>query len=241
MQKKNILVFKHMLSQNPGIFRDFAESQDVEFIEIDLHAGDRIPELSDFDGLWVMGGSMNVWEEKQYPWLIEEKQVIRRAVNELNMPFLGICLGHQLLAEAMGGKVAKTENYELGLFEVSPTDKGLNHPLLHDIPSSSQWVNVHLAEVVRAPEQAVILATSSQCQNHIMQIGKNAYSCQFHPEVCDHTLEEWMKIPGIPEAIEDLLGAGSLDHFKSSITENLPANNAASLILFENWCNLVFN
>mgnify|MGYP003715336745 FL=1 len=238
---KNILVFKHMLSQNPGIFRDFAEAQGVEFIEIDLHAGDRIPELSDFDGLWVMGGSMNVWEEKQYPWLIEEKQVIRRAVNELNMPFLGICLGHQLLAEAMGGKVAKTENYELGLFEVSPTDEGLNHPLLHDIPSSSQWVNVHLAEVVKAPEKAVILATSSQCQNHIMQMGKNAYSCQFHPEVCDHTVEEWMKIPGIPEAIEDLLGAGSLDHFKSSITENLPANNAASLTLFENWCNLVFN
>jgi GMP synthase-like glutamine amidotransferase len=241
MKKKNILVFKHMPSQNPGIFRDFAESQDVEFIEIDLHAGDRIPELSDLDGLWVMGGSMNVWEEEQYPWLVEEKQVIRRAVNELNMPFLGICLGHQLLAEAMGGKVAKTENYEIGLFEVSPTDEGLNHPLLHDIPSSSQWVNVHLAEVVRAPEQAVILATSSQCQNHIMQIGKNAYSCQFHPEVCDHTLEEWMKIPGIPEALDGLLGSEGLAYFEFSIKNNLPANNAASSTLFRNWCGLVFD
>jgi len=61
--KKNILVFKHMPSQNPGIFRDFAESQNVNFIEIDLHAGDKIPDLKDFDALWVMGGSMNVWEE----------------------------------------------------------------------------------------------------------------------------------------------------------------------------------
>ena len=96
-------------------------------------------------------------------------------------------------------------------------------------------------EVVEAPKEAVILATSTICQNHVMQLGEFAYSCQFHPEVCDHTLDGWLKIPGIPEAIEDLLGAGSLDHFKSSITENLPANNAASLILFENWCNLVFN
>ena len=241
MKKKNILVFKHMPSQNPGIFRDFAEAQGVEFIEIDLHAGDRIPELSDFDGLWVMGGSMNVWEEEQYPWLIKEKQVIRRAVNEHNMPFLGICLGHQLLAEAMGGKVAKTENYEIGLFEVSPTDEGLNHPLLHDIPSSSQWVNVHLAEVVKAPEKAVILATSSQCQNHIMQIGKNAYSCQFHPEVCDHTIEEWMKIPDIPEALGGLLGSEGFAYFKSSIANNLPTNNAVSSTLFRNWCGLVFD
>ena len=58
--KKNILVFKHMTSQNPGIFRDFAESRNIAFYEIDLHAGESIPELNDFDGLWVMGGSMNV-------------------------------------------------------------------------------------------------------------------------------------------------------------------------------------
>ena len=234
-------MFKHMPSQNPGIFRSFAQAQGVEFCEVDLHAGEKIPDLKDFDALWVMGGSMNVWEEEKYPWLIEEKQVIRRAVNELNMPFLGICLGHQLLAEAMGGKVAKAENYEIGLFEVSSTDEGLNHPFLHNIPSSSQWVNVHLAEVVRAPEQAVILATSSQCQNHIMQIGKNAYSCQFHPEVCDHTLEEWMKIPGIPEALDGLLGSEGLAYFEFSIKNNLPANNAASSTLFRNWCGLVFD
>lgn len=240
MKKKKILVFKHMPSQNPGIFYQFAEAQGVEFIEIDLHAGDQIPDLTHFDALWVMGGSMNVWEEEKYPWLITEKKAIKRAVNELNMPFLGICLGHELLAEAMGGKVDKTECYEVGLFEVSPTTQGLNHPLLHDIPSSSLWVNVHLAEVVKVPEQAVILATSNHCDNHIMQLGKNTFSCQFHPEVCDHTIEQWMKIPGIPEVLDELLGAEGLAHFKSSIKYNLPANNAASLTLFKNWCGLVF-
>ena len=54
-----------MTSQNPGIFRDFAESRNIAFHEIDLHAGDPIPSLTDYDGLWVMGGSMNVWEEDQ--------------------------------------------------------------------------------------------------------------------------------------------------------------------------------
>ena len=107
---KNILVFKHMPSQNPGIFRTFAQEHGVIFHEIDLHAGESVPTIDQYDGLWVMGGSMNVWEEEQFPWLIEEKKVIQYAV-ENGMPFLGICFGHQLLAEAFGGKVKKNKEY----------------------------------------------------------------------------------------------------------------------------------
>jgi len=119
-----------MSCQNPGIFRDYTVKQGINFVEIDLDAGDEIPDLTQFDGLWVMGGSMNVWEEDKYPWLIEEKQAIHHAVKDLNMPFLGICLGHQLVAEALGGRAEKTDNYEVGLFGIEPTEEGINHPLL---------------------------------------------------------------------------------------------------------------
>jgi len=241
MSEKSILVFKHMPSQNPGIFRNFAEKQNIRFVEIDLHAGEEIPDLTLYDGLWVMGGSMNVWEEDKYPWLIEEKKAIKCAVQELNMPFLGICFGHQLLAEAIGGRAEKTDQYEVGLFEIEPTKEGQDHPLLNNLGVSTKWVNVHLVEVVRPPQGAIILARSTNCHNHIMQVGEYAYSCQFHPEVCGHTLDGWMKIPGIPESIEELLGEEGFAYFKSSVTENLPANNKASLTLFENWCDLVFN
>ena len=101
-----------MTSQNPGIFRDFAKSENISFHEVDLHAGEQIPELKNYHGLWVMGGSMNVWEEDEYPWLVDEKEAIREAIDNLNMPFLGICLGHQLVAEAMGGRAEKTENHD---------------------------------------------------------------------------------------------------------------------------------
>ena len=237
--KKNILVFKHMPSQNPGIFRDFVEKQNVNFVEIDLHAGEKIPDLKNYDGLWVMGGSMNVWEEEEFPWLVAEKAAIRYAVDELKLPFLGICLGHQLLAVAMGGKAINTGKYEVGLFEIKPTKEGLNHPLLNNLKDSEKWVNAHLVEVVEAPKDSIILASSDVCKNHVMQVGDNAFSCQFHPEVCSHTLDGWMQIPGVPDFFEEL-SANGLDELTNSITDNLVINNKASSVLFDNWCNLVF-
>ena len=230
-----------MTSQNPGIFRDFAESQNISFHEVDLHAGEKIPELRDYDALWVMGGSMNVWEEDKYPWLIDEKEAIRQAVKDLKMPFLGICLGHQLLAEALGGKAEKADNHEVGLFEITPTIEGQNHPLLNGFDSSEKWVNVHLVEVTEAPQGSRILASSNQCKNHIMQVSENAYSCQFHPEVCSHTFDGWMCIPGIPEALEDLLGVKGLSDFESEVKKNLKSNRKASHTLFKNWCGIVFH
>lgn len=237
---KQILVLKHMESQNPGIFRRLAAACNVQFNEIDLHAGDTIPDTNSFDGLWVMGGSMNVWEDNEFPWLIEEKQLIRDVVENQRMPFLGICLGHQLLADALGGKTEPTDHPEIGLFPISPTAAGADHPLLKDLPQPSLWINVHRAEVTRLPPGAVSLAHSETCANHVMQIGSSAFSVQFHPEVCEHTVEDWMKIPGIPQALQDLLGQQGIDYFHTSIADYLETHNTAAKQLFQNWLDIVF-
>ena len=84
--------------------------------------GEPIPDLAAFDALWVMGGPMDVWQEAEHPWLKAEKAVIREAVIDRAMPYLGICLGHQLLADALGGVVRPMPEPEIGPFEIELSD-----------------------------------------------------------------------------------------------------------------------
>ncbi len=97
-----LLVFQHIACEHPGILRSFLREDGVAWDAVD-NAGEAIPALEAYDALWVMGGPMDVWDVEDCPWMIEEKRAIRRWVRDLDRPFLGLCLGHQLLADALGG------------------------------------------------------------------------------------------------------------------------------------------
>ena len=114
-----IVVFQHIRSEHPGILRDFLAADRVDWQAVELDEGEPIPDLDGFDALWVMGGPMDVWEEEAHPWLVTEKEVIRKAVIDRGMPYLGFCLGHQLLADALGGTVGPAKIPEVGVMEVA--------------------------------------------------------------------------------------------------------------------------
>jgi GMP synthase-like glutamine amidotransferase len=103
-----LLVFQHIDCEHPGILRRFLAEDTIEWDAVELDAGEPIPPLERYDALWVMGGPMDVWDVDEHPWLIPEKRAIRRWVRELQRPFLGLCLGHQLLADALGGTCGRS-------------------------------------------------------------------------------------------------------------------------------------
>ena len=149
MNIEHILVFQHLRIEHPGIFRDYFKEDGIKWHVVELDEGDSIPELSDFDALWVMGGPMDVWEEEKYPWLIEEKDAIRKAVNELKMPYVGICLGHQLLADALGGEVSPAAVPEVGVLQIQKTEAGKHSPFYENLPESMSCLQWHAAEVIK--------------------------------------------------------------------------------------------
>ena len=87
-----ILVFQHIAAEHPGIFRNYFQEDGIEWVPVEWDEGETISDVEGFDALWVMGGPMDVWEEEQYPWLKLEKSIIRNAVLERNIPYLGFCL-----------------------------------------------------------------------------------------------------------------------------------------------------
>jgi GMP synthase-like glutamine amidotransferase len=103
----HILVLQHEVIEPLGVLEEFLCADDATWHVVEINEGETIPSLEPYDAMIVMGGPQDVWEEDLYPWLRDEKNAIRRFVVDMRRPYFGICLGHQLLADALGGRVQK--------------------------------------------------------------------------------------------------------------------------------------
>ena len=134
------------------------------------------------DILIVMGGSMGVYEADLYPYIKHEIDIIRKRV-EADKPTLGICLGSQLMAAAMGKRVYKgQQGKEIGFRDIHLTPAGQNSPLHHFDPSKTRIMQIH-GDTFDLPEEATLLASSPIYTNQAYRIGQNCFGLQFHPEL----------------------------------------------------------
>jgi len=172
-----------------GAYADWLIEEGIVFRIVRPYLNEEIPLPEKTTASIVLGGSMGANETEKYPSLLTVRDFIRHAVT-LERPYLGICLGGQLLADVCGAPVRSCSYGERGINPINLTGEGISDPLFDGVPEqfiSFQWHN----DSFDIPSGGQRLAFSATCPNQALRYGKNAYGLQFHPEVNENIVANW--------------------------------------------------
>ena len=238
---KNVIVLQHIKIEDPGYIKDLMIKDNINLTTIELDEGEKIPnDLSKFDAMFCMGGPMDTWMEKDYPWLIDEKKRIKEFVVDLKKPYLGFCLGCQLLGEVIGGKVVRSEPSEIGILDIDFLKTKDEDNLFSSFPNKIKSLQWHSYEVqnLENNKDVTLIGSSNVTKYQIFRYQNHAYGIQFHIEIKDTTVNEWGCVPEYKSALEKQLGKGALEKFDKSAQENMTDMNKYSQILYKNFKKL---
>lgn len=202
------VILQHVPFEGPGSIADWLAGKNAEVLVVRLYAGDALPDANEPDLVIAMGGPMSVNDEWFHEWLAEEKRFLAQCV-AAGKAVVGVCLGAQLIASALGARVAPNEHAEIGWFDISavPTDDGFR------FPERSTVLHWH-GETFALPPGAKLLAGSEACKHQAFQLGDRVIGLQFHLETTPDSLDALLEACGdelVPERYvqeeEDILAA----------------------------------
>lgn len=202
---KRLLVFQHVAHEILGNLDPLLRESGfrIRYVNFGRHPDAR-PDISRYQGLIVLGGPMNCDQSDRYPHLTTEIEIVREAIAD-GKPVLGICLGAQLIARALGARVFKNPVREIGWYDLAPTGAGRTDPLFRAFADHQMIFQWH-GDAFEIPDGAIHLASSPGCVNQAFRYGEYVYGLQFHLEVDEPMIGRWLHAPVNARQIEALGG-----------------------------------
>lgn len=192
---------QHLPNEGPGHAADWLAAHGHSLTFTHLFAPDPVfPALAEFDGLLILGGAMSVYDEAAFPWLIAEKAFLREVLRAGKLT-LAICLGAQLVAQALGGEVRPNPDPEIGFWTVRFSAKSLEHPLLRGWPEKAAVLHWHV-DTFTVPPGAMRVGMSAGCATQGFVWGDGTIGLQFHPEMTVEMVGQLMGFEGHETAPE---------------------------------------
>ena len=185
-----VLIVQQVAIEGPETIGTFFKRHGYAISIIKLYANESIPnDLSGIEAVICLGGPMNVYEEEKYPFLKDENVFIQK-VTAKKIPYLGICLGSQLLAKSCDAAVIPSPQKEIGFSSIRLTEAGRNDPLFHGMDGVMDVYQWH-EDMFTVPAEGRLLAESDVCPAQAFKVGHNAYGLQFHVEITDKSIRAW--------------------------------------------------
>ncbi len=186
-----VLIVKHVENEGPGLIEYCLNQEKILYEVINLQRHIPFPKPDGYKHIVLLGGPMNVYEEDLYPFLRGEDLFIKESIQRVKS-ILGICLGAQLIAKALGAKVSRAPVKEIGWYDVSLTGEGSKDAFFSYLPERFQVFQWH-EDTFEVPRGARLLATSSPVTHQAFRYAENVYALQFHLEVTEEMIREWIE------------------------------------------------
>ena len=189
--RMSILFVKHIDIEGPGTLDGFLKTKGITFKTVDVSKGESLPQdIGEFKAIVILGGPMNVYEEDKYPFLRSEDLLIKDALTK-DIPIMGLCLGAQLIAKAVGASVSTAKEKEIGWYYVNLTSQGMEDPMFRGLGNEFKVFQWH-GDTFAIPDNGAHLAFSKACANQVFRYNDNVYGLQFHLEVTKEMVREWL-------------------------------------------------
>lgn len=231
-----ILILQHIACEPPGAYEDELLERDLPLRRVRLDEGDELPDWRELAGIVAMGGPMGVYEEADHRWLDAEKSFIASAVRA-GTPYWGVCLGAQLLATSLGGRVTPGALPEVGVAGVQLTGSAASDPVFSCAPATFDALHWH-ADTYQLPAGATRLAFSAEYEQQAFVFDR-AYALQFHLEVTPTLAGEWIEVPAYLESLEQVMGPGAGDRLLEQLARTSATAIPLARELFGRWLDRV--
>ena len=230
---KKVLFIQHGDVDKPGLLADALAAEGGELVIWHPYIGDKIPaDLVGYDALALGGGGQSAYQVAEFPYLEEECELVRKAILA-DKPVLGLCLGAQLIAKALGAEVYQAQQKELGFFPVTMSASAVSDRLLSAWPSQISPTHWH-GDVFDLPGGAECMASSALTTNQAFRYGRATYAFQFHLEMTPALFEEL-----VDDAAGDLIALGvDLVTLKKEAFRVLPSLRDTALEFFKAWAKM---
>jgi GMP synthase (glutamine-hydrolysing) len=216
----DVLVLQHAACEGPGAIGDALRRRGLSLRTVRAYAGEPVPAtLATSRALLVMGGPIGVYETDRHPHLRDELRLIEDTLRR-DSPVLGVCLGSQLLAAALGARVYPSGGKEIGWYRVDLSDGAASDALFRDLPRSFTALHWH-GDIFDLPQGAVRLAASEMTERQAFRYGAHAYGLLFHLEVGRPQLEEWIAVfademAAARVSADSIVGAAAAAHLEAA-------------------------